>query len=64
MKKISEIFVDKLLALHGLSSELGELSTTSESKPWEAPVPQTITNQDFPKEVVCVKSDMLYVRIS
>ena len=56
VKKVSENFVDEIFTLHGLSSELGELSTTSESKPWEVPVPQIITNEDFPQEVVCVKS--------
>lgn len=64
VRKVSEPFIDEVLALHGLSSELGELSTTSESKPWEVPVAQKITNEDFPKEVVCVKSDMLYVSLA
>lgn len=63
VQKNSESFIDKVLALHGLSSELGELSTMSDSKPWEAPVAQNITNEDFPKEVACVKSDMLYVSL-
>lgn len=64
VRKISESFIDRVLALHALPSELGELSTTSETKPWEAPVPQKIENEDFPKEVVCVKSDMLYVSLA
>lgn len=64
VKIVSEIFIDEILALYGLSSELGELSTTSESKPWEVPAPQKITNKDFPKELVCVKSDMLYVPLA
>lgn len=64
VKKISEPVVDELLAKHGLSSELGELSKTSESKPWETPLPQTITHEDFPKEVAIVKSNMFYVSLN
>lgn len=64
VRKVSEPFIDEVLALHGLSSELGELSTTSESKPWETPVPQKITNEDFPEEVACIKSDRLYVSLT
>ncbi|MEG2332550.1 MAG: DEAD/DEAH box helicase family protein [Bacteroides sp.] len=64
VRKVSELFIDEILALHGLSSELGELSTTSESKPWEVPIPQKITNEDFSKELICVKSDMLYVPLA
>lgn len=33
VRKVSELFIDEILDIHGLSSELGELSTTSESKP-------------------------------
>lgn len=64
VRKVSELFIDEILALHGLSSELGELSTTSESKPWEVPIPQKITNEDFSKELVLIKLDMLYVPLA
>ena len=43
IKRISETTVDAILTKHGTTSELGDLSTTSESKPWETPVPQKIT---------------------
>lgn len=33
VREVSGPFIDEILALHGLSSELGELSTTSKSKP-------------------------------
>ena len=38
IKRISETTIDVILAKHGTDSELGELSTTSESTPWETPV--------------------------
>ena len=34
IKRISETTIDAILPKHGTDSELGELSTTSESKPW------------------------------
>lgn len=61
VQKVSETLVDKILLKHGIASELGELSTTSEAKPWEAPSIQKIVKDDFPKEVLIIKSNMLYI---
>ena len=64
IKRISETTIDAILAKHGTDSELGELSTTSESKPWETPVPQQITHHDFPATLVLIRSNMLYIPLS
>lgn len=64
IKRIPETTIDAILAKHGTDSELGELSTTSESKPWETPVPQKITPNDFPANLVLIRSNMLYVPLS
>ena len=40
---------------------MGKLSTTSESKPWETPIPQKITHIDFPANFVLIRSNMLYI---
>ena len=61
IKRISEVAVDAILAKHETASVLGELSTTSESKPWETPVPQKITQNDFPANLVLIRSNMLYI---
>ena len=61
IKRISEVAVDAILAKHETASELGELSTTSESKPWETPVPQKIAHNDFPANPVLIRSNMLYI---
>ncbi len=63
IKRISEVTVDAILAKHATASELGELSTTSESKPWEAPAPQKITHNDFPAVPVIIRSNMLYISL-
>lgn len=64
IKRISQITVDAVLAKHGTASELGELSTTSESRPWETPAPQKITCNDFPVNSILIRSNMLYIPLS
>lgn len=64
IKKIPEQSVDELLALHGLPSELGDLSTTSESKPWEVPLPQKITAEDFPESMELIRANALYIPLA
>ena len=53
--------VDAILVKHATATELGELTTTSESKPWETPVPQKIAHNDFPANSVLIRSNMLYI---
>ena len=61
VRKVSEALVDRILLKYGIASELGELSTTSESQPWETPSAQKIVKDDFPKEILIIKSNMLYI---
>ena len=61
IERISEVTVDTILAKYETASELGELSITSESKPWETPIPQKITHNDFPANPVLIRSNMLYI---
>jgi len=61
IEKVSEKQVDALLTLHGQVLELGELSTSSEAKPWELPVSPQLSTEDFPKKTVLVKSNALYI---
>ena len=43
---------------------LGELSRTSEKKPWEIPAATKIERADFSSEIVITKSNMLYIPLS
>lgn len=58
--KISEEYVDTLLSQH-VHEELGRLSTSSESKPWQTPEAQDIHKEDFYGKVFITKADKLYV---
>ena len=43
---------------------LGDLSKTSESKPWEVPTTAKIEKSDFSSEIVITRSNMLYIPLS
>lgn len=64
IKRLSESEIDAVLAKHATASELGDLSTTCETRPWETPTPQKITRNDFPANLYFVRSNMLYIPLS
>lgn len=63
IRKISEIEIDLLLQKHPMPS-LGVLAKTSDSKPWETPKLEHTRANDFPKELVLTRANMLYVPLA
>jgi len=59
--KLSESTLEDILKQTANILPLGDLSKTSESKPWEVPVANKIEKADFPSEVVITQSNMLYI---
>ena len=62
--KLSEVAMDELLKRTANILPLGDLSKTSETKPWEVPVATKIVKSDFSSEVVITRSNMLYISLS
>lgn len=62
IQKISEEAIDIILQKH--VSSLGELTKSSESKPWDVPTTGTITKSDFPSNITLTKANMLYIPLS
>ncbi len=62
--KLSEQLLEDILKRTSSIQPLGELSKTSESKPWEVPVPTKIERSDFSSEVVVTMSNMLYIPLN
>ena len=62
--KLSEQVLEDILKRTASILPLGELSKTSESKPWEIPVPTKIERSDFSSEVIIIRSNMLYIPLS
>lgn len=61
VKKLSETILDEIVRKLGNTQPMGELSKTSESKPWELPVAPQISPMDFGSALSIIKSNMLYV---
>ena len=59
--KITENEVDTLLQKKGILTEMGDLSTTSDSTPWKIPVVQLVTRYDFPRSLTIIRSNQIYV---
>lgn len=62
IQKLSESTIDDILQKH--ASLLGELTKSSEEKPWETPKPETIGKSDFPSSIALIKANMLYIPLS
>ena len=63
IKKIDESVVDGLLAQYR-QEDFGALATSSETKPWESPVIQNITRNDFDRRLKINKSDKIYIPLN
>ena len=62
--KLSEQLLEDILKKTSSIQSLGELSKTSERKPWEVPLPTKIERTDFLSEVIITRSNMLYIPLN
>ena len=60
VRKIDESTVDALLTQHQ-QEDFGTLAISSENKPWEIPVIQDVTQEDFNGILIIHKSDRIYI---
>ena len=62
--KLSVSALEEILKQTANTLPLGDLSKTSESKPWEVPVTTKIDKSDFLSEIVITRSNMLYLPLN
>ncbi len=62
--KLSEQVLEDILKRTASIQPLGELSKTSESKPWETPIPKQIERSDFSSKIIITRSNMLYIPLN
>lgn len=63
MRKMSAAEAERIVALHSSEEPMGSLSRSSESAPWEKPLPKPMTRADFPTGITIVRSSGLYIPI-
>lgn len=63
MKKMTVSEVEMLVSRYDRES-LGELSKSSESAPWERPLPKPMNKADFPNRITIVRSSGIYIPIT
>ena len=59
VQKIDETRITDIILKH--NSSIGELTKSSESRPWETPKPTTIEKTDFPSNVTIIRANMVYI---
>ncbi len=64
VEKLSVSTLEELLKQNANIQPLGDLSKTSESKPWEVPVANKIDRADFSSKIVIIRSNMLYIPLN
>lgn len=62
VQKVSEATIDTIIQKHASIS--GELTKSSEAKPWETPKSKTIEQSDFPSSLTLTRGNMLYISLS
>ena len=62
--KLSASALEEILKQTANIMPLGDLSKTSESKPWEMPTTTKIEKSDFFSEIVITRSNMLYIPLN
>ena len=64
IEKLPEYRLEEILKRTANILPLGELSKTSESKPWEVPGAPQITRMDFSSELTITRTNMLYIPLN
>lgn len=61
IRKMTVIEVESVVAKYSGEQAMGELSKSSESMPWERPIPKPMTKADFPPSLTIVRSSGVYI---
>ena len=62
VRKISEVNIDAIVQKY--DSSLGNLGKSSEAKPWEVPISESIVKSDFPSSIPLTRANLLYIPLN